>query len=349
VNFIGLGSGISSEFNQITNAVENTKDKTNEAGAAAVRFGQQAQAALKIPALSAADVTQSALSDAQSAVANLARELGGLANVPPQVLADFSGIVLRAQQANEAVFDQKIQLAEVQQAADGLTNQLKQQLELQKENAEAAKRTAEEVRKAARQARERTQELAVQGLSGAEQSRVKLNKDLVAVALEQLNAERLLVAARKSGDQQAALAATERLRLVQQAARAAKEQDRERRLEALGINRSLFDAVKGVSQVVKELRQAFDDGLINPNQLKNAIRNIADEGLKIRREIDAELRRPNEQATRIADIRSGEGIAQLLQTQRRDPAIDQREKQLSELREIRDALRQNNIRVAELL
>jgi hypothetical protein len=265
------------------------------------------------------------------------------------VLADFSEIVLRAQQANEAVFDQKIQLAEVQQAADRLTDRLKAQVDLQRQNADAAKRTAEEVRRAAREAQARTQELAVQGLSGAEQSRIKLNQDLAALALEQVNAERALAAARQAGDAKAIVDAKERLRAVQQAAAVAKQQDRDRRLDALGINRSLFDAVKSVGQIVRELRQAFDDGLINPDQLKNAIRNIADEGLKIRREIDAELRRPNEQALRIADIRSGEGLSQFLQAQRRDPALDQREQQLGTLREIREILRQNNIRVAELV
>lgn len=353
LNFVvssrNIGGEVGQELQQVAAATDNAIAKFKQAGAAAVRFGQQARTALKIPALSAADVTQAALSDAQSAVANLARELGGLANVPPEVLADFSAIVARAQQANEAVFDQRIQLAEVQQQADRFTDQLRQQVELQRENAEAAKRTAEEVRKAAQQARGRTQELAVQGLSGAEQSRIKLNQDLAAIALEQVNAERALAAARQAGDQQAALAAKERLRLVQQAARVAKEQDRERRLDALGINRTLFDAVKSVGQVVRELRQAFDAGRLRPEEFANAIRNLAEEGVKIRREIDAELRRPNEQALRIADIRSGEGISQFLQAQRRDPALDQREQQLGTLREIREILRQNNIRVAELV
>jgi hypothetical protein len=222
-------------------------------------------------------------------------------------------------------------------------------VKLQKDNADAAKRTADEVRRAGQEAQRRTQELAVQGLTGAEQSRLKLNQDLARIALEQVNAERALAAARQQGDFLAIRAAEERLRLIKLAVTSAKEQDRERRLDALGISRSLLEPVKTVRDQIRDVRQAFDKGLINPEQLKNALTNLADEGIKIRRDIDKELSRPSEQALRISDIRSGEGLSQFLQAQRRDPALDQRAQQLATLKEIREALRENNFRPVEIL
>lgn len=352
LNFVGRAEDVE----VVTGAAKVVAVEANNAGRqfdkatqSAVRFGKEAKTALQIPTLTAADSAQSAINDARSAVNTLARELGGLANVPAQVLADFSEISVRAQQANEAVFDQKIQLAEVTQAADRFTQQLKAQQELQQANAEAAKRTADEVRKAAEQSQRRTQELAQAGLSGAEQSRIKLNQDLAALAIEQVNAERALAEARRAGDGQAIEAARERLRLVRQGVQVAKEQNRQRQLEALGINRQILDPVKTVRDQIRDVKQAFDDGLLNPDELRNALNNIAGEGLRIRREINDELSRPSAQALRISDVRSGEGLSQFLQAQRRDPALEQRAQQLSTLREIREALRENNIRSAELI
>jgi hypothetical protein len=353
LNFVAKSKGIGVDVgDEIKKVADETKKATTEFGGAAdaaVRFGQKARDALKVPQLDASENAQAALNDAKSAVNSLARELGGLSQVPIDILADFSDITLQAQEANKAVVNQKQLLRDVQVNADAFTKNLKEQVQLQKDNADAARRTAEEVQRAGQEAQRRTQELAVQGLTGAEQSRLKLNQDLARIALEQVNAEKALAAARQQGDFLAIRAAEERLRNIRLAVAAAKEQDRDRRLDALGISRSLLEPVKTVRDQIRDVRQAFDKGLIDPEQLKNALANLADEGIKIRQDIDKELSRPSAQALRISDIRSSEGLSQFLQTQRRDPALDQRERQLETLREIRQALRDNNFRVAELV
>jgi phage gp16-like protein len=96
------------------------------------------------------------------------------------------------------------------------------------------------------------------------------------------------------------------------------------------------------------LRQPGSDGLINREQFGNALRNLVDEGVKIRRDLERELAKPSQQALRVADVRSSEGIAAFFQAGRQDPAIQQREQQLRRLQEIRDAVQRNNLQVVEI-
>ena len=73
------------------------------------------------------------------------------------------------------------------------------------------------------------------------------------------------------------------------------------------------------------------------------MQNIAQEGLNARREIAQELSRPSQQALQVADIRSGQGIAQFLQAGRTDESVRQREQQLRALREIRQAIKDQGL------
>ena len=78
-------------------------------------------------------------------------------------------------------------------------------------------------------------------------------------------------------------------------------------------------------------------------ELNPALQHLAREGLDARREIARELSRPSQQALQVADIRSGQGIAQFLQAGRTDEAVQQREQQLRTLREIRQAIKEQGL------
>ena len=175
-------------------------------------------------------------------------------------------------------------------------------------------------------------------MGGADQSRLKLAEDLLAIDRERRNAEQALAAARAANDNAGIAAARERLGLVRDAAATAREQDRQRQLQALGIDNNLLQPAKTIADQFEALRDAANRGLLDPAQLQNAVQNIAREGLEARREIARELSRPSQQALQVADIRSSQGIAQFLQTGRQDPAIEQRREQISRLVEIRREL-----------
>ena len=91
--------------------------------------------------------------------------------------------------------------------------------------------------------------------------------------------------------------------------------------------------------------------MIDPAQARNALRNLAQEGIDIRRDIAAELRRPSQQALQLQDIRTNEGFSKFLNLalNREDPALEQRREQLQKLEEIRRELRAANINPADIL
>jgi hypothetical protein len=220
-----------------------------------------------------------------------------------------------------------------------------------KRDADAAKEAAATAQKAADEARQRVAELANAGLSEAEKGRLQLNKDLLAIATEQRAAEDALAAAKRASDVAGIAAARQRLSLAQDAAAQAKAEERERQLDALGIDRSLLKPAQTLADQFKNVRQAFDKKLIDGGEATQALRNLAREGIDIRKEIAAELSRPASQALQANDIRSSEGISQFmaLASGRQDPAIEQRREQLKKLEEIRSALREANARPVEIL
>jgi hypothetical protein len=168
-----------------------------------------------------------------------------------------------------------------------------------------------------------------------------LTQDLLSIAREQLAAEKALQDARKAGDASAISAAQERLKLAQDATAEAKAQDRQRQLDALGIDEKLLKPATTLADQFKAIRKALDLGRISREEARNGLRNLAAEGIQIRKEIAAELSRPANRALQVNDIRSQEGISQVmaLAAGREDPAIEQRRQQLQKLDEINRNLR----------
>ena len=319
-------------------AIQSVAPQFETAGNAAQQFGAKVQAAVKIPEISLGDIAQDSINSAQSAIAGLAKELGGTVNLPKELISDFIRIQNLAQRANGDLVNQNFLLGQLVEQSNRFADSVKRVAERRQEDTRAAKEAADANRKAAEDARKRTSDLAFEGLGGVEQSRLKLAEDLLAIDRERKAAEEAFAAARRANDQAGIAAARERLQLVGDAAATAREQDRQRQLQALGIDRSLLQPAKTIADQFKALRDANRRGLLDPSDLQNAIQNIAREGLEARREIAQELSRPSQQALQVSDIRSSQGIAQFFQTGREDPAIEQRREQLAKLVEIRREL-----------
>jgi hypothetical protein len=353
VTVLGLAAGQALEWSLATNAagtdVAAAIDSPTKAAAsyrsaiaAATKetqdFGQKAKDALKVPTFTAQDLAQDAIDEASSAVKSLAKELGGLNRVPSAVLERFREIKGFAEgiTTDSLAFGDAIQLAS--RDAQALTTEVRNITDARKADAEAAKAAADAARKAAEEARQRTAELANAGLSDAEKSRLQLNKDLLAIVTEQRAAEEALAAAKRAGDSKSLADARQRLALSQAAAKEAKAQDRERQLQALGVDKNILKPATTLADQFKSVRQAFDKKLINGGEAQTALRNLAKEGIDIRKEISRELSRPAASALNVNDIRTSEGISSLFALGREDPAIAQRRDQLKKLEEIKQGL-----------
>ena len=320
----------------------------NAAGTAAQNFGAKVQAAVKVPQLSIGDIAQDSINAAQSAIAGLAKELGGTVQLPRELVTQFNNIQALAERANGDLANQRFLLGQLVQESNRFAAAVGQLTKKRQEDAQAAVAAGEAIRKAAEDARKRTQELAFEGLSSGEQNRIKLAQDLVAIDRERLAAEQALRAAREDNDAQGIAAARERLKLVGEAAKTAREQDRQRQLQALGIDNNLLKPAETIATQFDALRKAIGRGLLEPDQINAAIQNIAREGIEARKEIARELGRPSTQALRVADIRSSEGIADFFAAGRQDPAIDQRREQIAKLVEIRQELRNLRLQNVEI-
>jgi hypothetical protein len=302
------------------------------------RFGEESKNALKVPTFTAQDLAQEAIDEASAAVKALAKELGGLNRVPAAVLERFREIKGFAEgiTTDSLAFGDAIRLAS--RDAQALTADVRTVTDARKADAEAAKAAADAARNAAEEARQRTAELANAGLSDAEKSRLQLNKDLLAIVTEQRAAEEALAAAKRAGDSKSLADARQRLALSQAAAKEAKAQDRERQLQALGVDKNILKPATTLADQFKSVRQAFDKKLIDGGEAQTALRNLAKEGIDIRKEISRELSRPAASALNVNDIRTSEGISSLFALGREDPAIAQRRDQLKKLEEIKQGL-----------
>lgn len=363
---LGVGAGYFIEWavggqaagEQVTSAVDTTAAAAKKASAefklasASVQeFGQKAKDALKVPTFTAKGLAQDAIDEASSAVKALAKELGGLDRIPSGILSQFSELKNYAESITSDVMDQEAALKYASNRARLLTQETKALADAQRESAAAAKASSDAAKKAAEEARQRTAELANAGLSDAEKSRIQLNKDLLAITSEQRAAEEALAAAKRSGDAAGIAAARERLKLAQDAAKQAKAEDRERQLQALGVDTNLLKPATTLADQFKKVREAFDKKLINEDEARNALRNLAAEGISIRKEIAFELSRPAAAALSVNDVRTSEGIAQLmaLATGREDPAVAQRREQLNKLESIRQAVIAAGARPVDIL
>lgn len=330
-------------------AVKKFQEELSAAAAATLEFGQRAKSALQVPDLNVSEFAQASLSQAESAVKQLAQELGGLSQVPSDVLDQFGRLTELAQTANRDTRFQSLVLSEVDTAARALTNSVRTLTDARKRDADAAREAAAAARRAADESRQRVAELANAGLSDAEKARLQLNKDLLAIATEQRAAEAALAAAKQAGDARSIADAKERLRLAQAAAGEARNEEKERRLRARGIDEALLKPAENLADQFRAVRDAFDVGDIDRGQARNALRNLAAEGIRIRQEITAELSRPAAQALEVNDIRTAQGVSQFLAFGREDPAIAQRREQLQKLTEIKNELRAIGVRPVDIL
>lgn len=350
---LGIGAGAVLDWalsskeaaSQVVVAVEQPKqqfeavrEQIQGATADANAFGQKVKEALQVPQINAADFAQDSLNQAQAAFKQLAEELGGLGRVPQEIVTEFAVLIDDAEKANREVQFQALALSQVDDAAKRLATRLRELVDARKRDADSIKAANEAAKKAAQDARNRVSELANQSLPASEQSRLQLMKDMVAVATEQRAAEEALQAARLKSDAASIAAAEERLRLAQAAGVEARNQDRRRQLEALGVDANILKPAKGIADQFLAVREAFNQKLIDGREAREALRNLAAEGIQIRGEIVRELNRPSQRALEVSDIRSSQGISQFLAAGREDPAVAQRREQLAKLEEIRRAL-----------
>jgi hypothetical protein len=341
---------VAQEMRKTEETVKANQQAFNQAAVAAQNFGAKVKAAVKIPDLSLGDIAQDSINSAQSAIAGLAKELNGTVNLPRELVSQFNSIQQLAERANGDLVNQRFLLDQLVEQSNRFGDAVKRVTEARQADARAAQEAAEATRKAAADARQRVTQLAQEGLPEGQQSRLKLAEDLLAVEQERRNAEQALSNARRASDNVAIAAAQERLRLVGQAAETAREQDRQRQLQALGIDNNLLKPAKTIADEFFKVRDAFKQGLIDPDEAKNALRNLAAEGIKIRENLNAELARPSQQALEVQDIRSG-GISEFLRlaTGREDPAIEQNRQQLAELASIRQALQRIGVQPVDIL
>jgi hypothetical protein len=329
---------VKKQITEMNDAIRSVAPELDKAGVAAQAFGAKVQAVVKVPDLAIGSIAQDSINSAQSAIAGLAKELGGTVNLPQELVSDFVAIQNLAERANSDLKNQNVLLGQLVEQSNRFADSVKQVTERRQADTKAAQEAAEATRRAAEDARKRTQDLAFEGLGGGEQSRIKLAQDLVAIDRERAAAEQALQAARRAGDADALAAARDRLRLVGDAAKTAREQDRQRQLQALGIDNSLLKPAQTIATQFEALRGAIRQGLLNPDEINAAVQNIAKEAIDARKEIARELSRPSQQSLRVADIRSSEGISQFFATGREDPAVGQRREQLARLVEIRREL-----------
>jgi hypothetical protein len=354
------GSDVVAAVDDGTEAARQFQRQMQQATAAATDFGDKVTAVLKVPGeITINEFAQGSLNEARSSIVALAKELGGLDQVPQQVLDSFREISQFAGQITNKSNAQSQALGIVKAESDALLESVRAITEARKAEAEATKAAADAARRAAEQASQdaqrRVQSLAESGLTTSEQSRITLAQDLLAVQRTIADAESALAAARQAGDASAIRQAQERLRLTQQTAGAARQQaidqDRQRRLAALGIDEALLRPAQTLEDQLRNVARAFRQDLLGPEQARAAVQNLAADGVRIRQELAAELARPSQQALQAADIRTQEGASQLLAlaTGREDPAIEQRRQQLNKLDEIRRALVAVGIQPVDIL
>jgi hypothetical protein len=318
-----------------------------------VNLGEKVKEALKVPErITAREFAEGAIGNARSAITSLATELGGLNNVPQPLLNQFDELVRYAIQVQEAKPNSQ-DFIQAAQAAATLTESVRRLSEARKADEERIKQANEAARKANEDARKRVEELRSATLTDAEKSRLTLNQDLEAIAQNIARLEQEAAEARRQFDIQGLIAAEERLNKAKDEAGvlrdAAKEQDRQRRLQARGIDLNLLKPATGIADEIKNIKDAFGAGEIDQGQFAQGLRNLAAEGIKIRQEIAAELSKPSQRALQVSDVRTNEGISLLLGLRREDPALEQRRQQLQKLDEIKQAIRANGLEPVDIL
>lgn len=347
------GPGVEQGIAKATAETKQFTTQTQLAISGAQQFGEKIKDALKVPeSISAREFAEGALGEARSAIVSLAKELGGLNKVPQPLIAEFEELLKYSRQ----IADRKpngVDFVSAAQGANTLTEAVKRLADARKTDAERIKEASEAAKKANEEAKKRVDELRTSTLTDAEKSRLTLNQDLQAIATNIAAIEKEAAQARQRFDISSLVAAEERLASAKKEAAtltaAAKQQDRDRRVQARGIDLNLLKPVKTIGDEIKAVKDAFNSRDIDKTQYVQGLRNLAAEGIKIRQDIADELARPAQRALNVADIRTTEGMAALLGYQRQDPAIEQRRAQLQKLEEIRGALIRLQIDPVEIL
>ena len=332
--------------------IKRVTAQTVNASASALRMGEDIKRALSLPDVGVREFAQDALNEARSSIVSLAKELGGLDKVPTGIREEFAQIAYLVQTMNVELLNSDEMMRKMTVSGKSIVAEITKIVEARRAEAEATKEAADAAIRAADESRRRVTDLNTGALSDDEKSRLQLNRDLLAIQNEQRNAQQDYLKAVERFDANAQRSAQDRLEAANRAVSAAKEEDRVRRLRASGIDESILRPAETLADQFQKLRNAADKGLVRPEEFKIGIRNLAEEGIKIRRDIAQELSRPANRALEVADIRTQEGFRQLADiTNNRgaDAAFEQRREQISKLEEIRRGLQSINIRPVDIL
>ena len=325
---------------------KNVEERIKKAKDAAKAFAIEAEAAFKLPAeITDATLIQGTIEEATSGFKKIAQEAGKLGAVPKEVADAFEVLKARVGSLTDEFKGAAFSQEAIAEAAQNVVREVNKITDARKAEEEATKRVADSSAKATEEARKRVQELVQSGVPDSEKSRLTLSQDLLAINKTIADSEKVLADARKAGDAVAIQQAQERLRLTQEtaaaAADAAKQQDRERNLSARGIGQQLLKPAQTLKDQLAGVRDAFKAGEISKTEAANAFDNLTKRGLDIRKEIAADLARPSQNALQVSDIRTQEGASQFLAmaTGRQDPALEQMRSQLTELKDIKQAIK----------
>ena len=325
---------------------KNLEERYKKAKDAARAFAVEAEAAFKLPAeITDATLIQGTIEEATSGFKKIAQEAGKLGAVPKEVADAFEVLKARVGSLTDEFKGAAFSQEAIAEAAQNVVREVNKITDARKDEEDATKRVADASAKAAEEARKRVRDLVQSGLPESEKSRLTLSQDLLAISQTITDSEKALADARKAGDAVAIQQAQERLRLTQEtaaaAAAAAKQQDRERNLSARGIGQQLLKPAQTLKDQLAGVRDAFKAGEISKTEAANAFDNLTKRGLDIRKEIAADLARPSQNALQVSDIRTQEGASQFLAmaTGRQDPALEQMRSQLTELRDIKQAIK----------
>ena len=326
--------------------LKKVEEAINKGTAAAKNFAAEAQVAFKLPAeVTNETLLQGTVESAASAFKKFAQDAGNLGSVPKELTDAFDALQVDIDNANSGAVEAAAGQQLIAQSANEVLAVIGKITDARKEEEDATKRVAETSAKAAEEARKRVRDLVQSGLPESEKSRLTLSQDLLAISQTITDSEKALADARKAGDAVAIQQAQERLRLTQETAAAAtaaaKQQDRERNLSARGIGQQLLKPAQTLKDQLAGVRDAFKAGEISKTEAANAFDNLTKRGLDIRKEIAADLARPSQNALQVSDIRTQEGASQFLAmaTGRQDPALEQMRSQLTELRDIKQAIK----------
>jgi hypothetical protein len=331
---------------RITQAIAETKTQIDAATGAAKEFGAQAELAFKLPAeITDATLIQGTVDEATSAFKKFAQEAGSLSAVPKEVADAFDTLTTDIENMNAAAVDAGVGQQYIADSAQQLLAVIENITQARAEEKKATDAVADAARKASEEAGKRVQGLAQAGLEDGERSQLTLSEDLLAITRTIADAEQALAAARQGADSLAIAAAQERLALTRQTAaaatEAAKEQARQRELEARGLNKSLFEPPTNLKDQLQQVRDAFNAGEITRQQAATAFNNLTKSAVDTYKSIQAELAAPANRALEASDVRTQAGASEFMRlaSGRQDPAIEQMREQLKELREVKQAVR----------